>query len=54
MVCGRFDVKRFNFTKLMTFEQDFFDTHLFYAIRLIAALLLVTLVPLLIDRRFRR
>jgi hypothetical protein len=38
----------------MTFEQDFLDTHLFYAIRLIAALLLVTLVPLLIDRRFRR
>jgi hypothetical protein len=38
----------------MTFEQDFFGTHFFYAIRLIGALLLVTLVPLLIDRRFRR
>ncbi|HMG13136.1 MAG TPA: hypothetical protein VK571_08175 [Gemmatimonadaceae bacterium] len=50
----RFDVKRFTFTKLMTFEQDFFRTHFFYAIRLIGALLLVTLVPLLIDRRFRR
>jgi hypothetical protein len=34
----------------MTFERD----HLFYAIRLIGALLVATLVPLLIDRRFRR
>jgi hypothetical protein len=34
----------------MTFERD----HLFYAARLLAALLVATLVPLLIDRRFRR
>jgi hypothetical protein len=54
VICGRFDVKRFTFTKLMTFDQDFFRTHFFYAIRLIGALLVVTLVPLLIDRRFRR
>jgi hypothetical protein len=34
----------------MTFERE----HLFYAARLLAALLAATLVPLLIDRRFRR
>jgi hypothetical protein len=34
----------------MTFERD----HLFYAFRLIGALLVAILVPLLIDRRFRR
>ena len=34
----------------MTFERDQF----FYAIRLIGALMVATLVPLLIDRRFRR
>ncbi|GEM_PF-1517976 len=33
----------------MIFERDFF-----YAIRLIGALVVATLVPLLIDRRFRR
>jgi hypothetical protein len=38
----------------MIFERDFFGTHFFYAIRLVGALLLVTLVPLLIDRRLRR
>jgi len=54
VVRGQFGAKRLNFTKLMIFEQDFFGTHFFYAIRLVGALLLVTLVPLLIDRRFRR
>jgi hypothetical protein len=34
----------------MTFDRE----HLFYAARLLAALLAATLVPLLIDRRFRR
>jgi hypothetical protein len=34
----------------MTFERD----HFYYAIRLIGALLVAILVPLLIDRRFRR
>jgi hypothetical protein len=34
----------------MTFERE----RLFYAFRLIAALLAATLVPLLFDRRFRR
>jgi hypothetical protein len=34
----------------MTFERE----HLFYAVRLLAALVAATLVPLLIDRRFRR
>jgi hypothetical protein len=34
----------------MTFERE----HLFYAARLLAALLVATLVPFLIDRRFRR
>jgi hypothetical protein len=34
----------------MIFERD----HFFYAARLIGALLVATLVPLLIDRRFRR
>jgi hypothetical protein len=34
----------------MTFERD----HFFYAFRLIGALLVAVLVPLLIDRRFRR
>ena len=38
----------------MPFEQGFTGNHFFQAIRLIGALLAVTLVPLLIDRRFRR
>ena len=38
----------------MTFEQDFTGSHFFYAIRLIGALVAVTLVTLLFDRRFRR
>jgi hypothetical protein len=33
---------------------EFSGGHFFYAIRLIGALVLATLVPLLIDRRFRR
>jgi hypothetical protein len=33
---------------------EFSGGHFFYVIRLIGALLLATLVPLLIDRRFRR
>jgi hypothetical protein len=38
----------------MTFEQDFTGSHFFYVIRLIGALVAVTLVTLLFDRRFRR
>jgi hypothetical protein len=34
----------------MTFTTE----HFYYSARLIAALLIATLVPLLIDRRFRR
>jgi hypothetical protein len=34
----------------MTFDRE----HLFHTARLLAALLVATLVPLLIDRRFRR
>jgi hypothetical protein len=34
----------------MTFERD----HFFYVVRLIGALIVAILVPLLIDRRFRR
>jgi len=34
----------------MTFKTE----HFYYAARLIAALLIATLVPLLLDRRFRR
>jgi hypothetical protein len=33
---------------------EFSDNHLFYALRLIGALLIATLVPLLIDQRARR
>jgi hypothetical protein len=33
---------------------EFSDNHLAYALRLIGALLIATLVPLLIDRRARR
>jgi hypothetical protein len=38
----------------MTFEQDFTGSHFFYVIRLIGALVAVTIVTLLFDRRFRR
>ena len=34
----------------MTLSTD----HFYYAVRLVAALLIATLVPLLIDRRYRR
>ena len=34
----------------MTFERD----HFLYVVRLIGALIVAILVPLLIDRRFRR
>jgi hypothetical protein len=34
----------------MTFSTE----HFYFAARLVAALLIATLVPLLIDRRFRR
>jgi hypothetical protein len=34
----------------MTIDRE----HLFYAARLLAALVVATLVPFLIDRRFRR
>ena len=33
---------------------EFSDNHLLYALRLIGALLIATLVPFLIDRRARR
>ena len=35
-------------------SSELSDNHLFYAVRLIGALLVATLVPLLIDRRARR
>lgn len=35
-------------------DEEISRTHFFYAIRTMGALLVVTLVPLLIDRRFRR
>jgi hypothetical protein len=35
-------------------DEGISGSHFFYAIRAMGALLVVTLVPLLIDRRFRR
>jgi hypothetical protein len=35
-------------------SAEFFSGHFFYVSRLIGALLIATLVPLLIDRHFRR
>jgi len=37
-----------------TGSAEFSNNHLFYALRLIGALLVATVVPLLIDRRARR
>ena len=37
-----------------TDSAEFSANHLFYALRLIGALLVATVVPLLIDRRARR
>jgi hypothetical protein len=37
-----------------TDSAEFSANHLFYALRLIGALLVATMVPLLIDRRARR
>jgi hypothetical protein len=37
-----------------TDTTEFSDNHLVYALRLIGALLIATLVPLLIDQRARR
>jgi hypothetical protein len=48
--CGGLTKRGLTLQNYMTFERE----HLFYAVRLIAALLAATLVPLLIDRRFRR
>ena len=41
-------------TQVETDTADFSDNHLFYALRLIGAILIATVVPLLIDRRARR
>ena len=41
-------------TQTETDTAEFSDNHLFYALRLIGALLIATLVPLLIDQRARR
>ena len=38
-------------TQTETDTAEFSDNHLFYALRLIGALLIATLVPLLIDQR---
>jgi hypothetical protein len=48
--CGELTKRGLTLQNYMTFERE----HLFYAARLLAALLAATLVPLLIDRRFRR
>jgi hypothetical protein len=37
-----------------TATEEISGSHFFYAIRSMAALVVATLVPLLIDRRFRR
>jgi len=39
---------------ITTATEEISRSHFFYAIRSMAALVVVTLVPLLIDRRFRR
>ncbi|HET6761844.1 MAG TPA: hypothetical protein VFH13_07065 [Gemmatimonadaceae bacterium] len=41
-------------TQMETGSSQFTGTRLYYALRLIGALLVATLVPLLIDRRARR
>jgi hypothetical protein len=41
-------------TQTDTDGAEFSANHLFYALRLIGALLVATVVPLLIDRRARR
>jgi hypothetical protein len=41
-------------TQTDTDGAEFSGNHLFYALRLIGALLVATVVPLLIDRRARR
>jgi hypothetical protein len=41
-------------TQTDTDGAEFSTNHLFYALRLIGALLVATVVPLLIDRRARR
>ena len=41
-------------TQTETDTTEFSDNHLLYALRLIGALLIATLVPLLIDQRARR
>ncbi len=41
-------------TQMETSDTGFFTSHLYYAARLIGALLIATLVPLLIDRHARR
>jgi len=41
-------------TQTETDTTEFSDNHLLYALRLIGALLVATLVPLLIDQRARR
>ena len=41
-------------TQTETDSAEFSANHLFYALRLIGALLIATAVPLLIDRRARR
>jgi hypothetical protein len=41
-------------TQTETDTAEFSDNHLVYALRLIGALLIATLVPLLIDQRARR
>jgi hypothetical protein len=41
-------------TQLETGDPGFFTSRLYYASRLIGALLIATLVPLLIDRHARR
>jgi hypothetical protein len=48
--CGELTNGGLTLQNYMTFERE----HLFYAARLLAALLAATLVPFLIDRRFRR